>query len=56
MSRAANHPDAVPREGMNRREFLALCAAGVLPRLQRIKAAYDPGNLFHFNQSIPAAG
>jgi len=33
MSRAANHPDAVPREGMNRREFLALCAAGVLPGL-----------------------
>lgn len=24
-----------------------------LPRLQRIKAAYDPGNLFHFKQSIP---
>ncbi|MDQ6643729.1 MAG: BBE domain-containing protein, partial [Chloroflexota bacterium] len=27
-----------------------------LPRLQRIKAAYDPGNLFHFKQSISAAG
>jgi hypothetical protein len=24
-----------------------------LSRLQRIKAMYDPGNLFHFNQSIP---
>jgi FAD/FMN-containing dehydrogenase len=24
-----------------------------LSRLQRIKAAYDPGNLFHFPQSIP---
>ena len=24
-----------------------------LPRLQSIKATYDPGNLFHFKQSIP---
>ena len=26
-----------------------------LPRLRRIKAAYDPGNFFHFAQSIPPA-
>jgi len=26
-----------------------------LPRLQRIKALYDPGDLFHFAQSIPLA-
>lgn len=26
-----------------------------LPRLQRIKVAYDPGNFFHFAQSIPPA-
>ncbi|MDQ6660538.1 MAG: BBE domain-containing protein [Chloroflexota bacterium] len=26
-----------------------------LPRLQRIKAAYDPGNIFHFGQSISPA-
>jgi len=24
-----------------------------LPRLQKVKAAYDPGDLFHFGQSIP---
>jgi len=24
-----------------------------LSRLQRVKAAYDPGDLFHFGQSIP---
>jgi FAD/FMN-containing dehydrogenase len=24
-----------------------------LPRLQQIKVAYDPGNFFHFAQSIP---
>lgn len=27
-----------------------------LPRLQRIKAAYDPSNFFHFGQSITPAG
>lgn len=27
-----------------------------LPRLQQIKASYDPGDLFHFAQSIPLAG
>jgi FAD/FMN-containing dehydrogenase len=26
-----------------------------LPRLQRVKAAYDPGDFFHFAQSIPPA-
>ncbi len=27
-----------------------------LPRLQQIKASYDPGDLFHFAQSIPLPG
>jgi len=27
-----------------------------LPRLQQIKANYDPGDLFHFTQSIPLPG
>jgi len=31
MSRIYNHPDTVPPETMNRREFLTLCAVGVLP-------------------------
>src|SRR5262249_19050931 len=25
-----------------------------LPRLQQVKATYDPGNFFHFDQSIPS--
>lgn len=31
MSRNYNHPDTVPPDTMNRREFLTLCAVGVLP-------------------------
>ena len=33
MNRAYNHPDAVPAEEMNRRDFLKLCAVGALPDL-----------------------
>jgi len=33
MNRAYNHPDAVPAEEMNRRDFLKVCAVGALPGL-----------------------